>query len=87
MSTEASYSDNPRPALAYFNDQPERASRWPERWMIHRPDGTFALYLVNSKIRSGGDFQPFPSRIPELTVPQVVTAFASLRVVSEGFHQ
>ena len=68
MVREASFSDNPRPALAYFNDRPERASRWPERWMMHRPDGTFALYLVNWKIRSAGNFQPSPFRIPELTV-------------------
>ncbi len=52
MITEASYSDNLRSALAYVNNRPERASRWPERWMIHRPDGSFALYHVNWGVRS-----------------------------------
>lgn len=68
MIKEASHSDNARPALAYVNDRPERALRWPERWMIHRPDGTFALYLVNWKTNSAGNFHPSPIRIPELTV-------------------
>jgi hypothetical protein len=93
MIREASFSDNPRPTLAYFNDRPERASRWPERWMMHRPDGTFAFYLANWKIHSAGNFQPSPIRIPELTVPQVVTAFASPQPENkgsrfpEGLHQ
>jgi hypothetical protein len=43
--------------------------------MIHRPDGGFALYLV--EIPSAGNFQPSLTRIPELTVPHVVTAFTS----------
>ena len=77
MITEASYSDNLRPALAYVNDRPERTSRWPERWMIHRPDGSFALYLVNWGVRSTAQFQPSLTRIPELTVTQVVTALTS----------
>lgn len=47
MIREAPFSDGLRPALAYVNNRPERTSRWPERWMIHRPDGGFALYLVN----------------------------------------
>ena len=47
MITEASYPDSLRPALAYVNDPPERITRWPERWLIRRPDGSFALYLVN----------------------------------------
>ena len=68
MIRKASHSDNSRPALAYFNGRPERAFRWPERWMMHRQDGTFALYLVNWKINSAGNFQPSPIRIPELTV-------------------
>lgn len=66
MIREASHSDNSRPAQAYLNDRPEHASGWPERWMIHRPDGTFGLYLVNWKINSAGNFQPSPIRIPEL---------------------
>jgi hypothetical protein len=77
MTIEASYSGNLRPALAYVNNLPERTSRWPERWMIHRPDGSFALYLVDWGIRSTGDFQPSLIRIPELAVPQVVTALTS----------
>jgi hypothetical protein len=71
MITEASYADNLRPALAYVNRRPEETSRWPERWMIHRPDGSFALYLVNWAV------QPLLTRIPELAVPQVVTALTS----------
>jgi hypothetical protein len=77
MITEASYSDNLRPALAYVNKRPERTSRWPERWTIHRPDGSFALYLVNWVVRSPAHFQPLLTRIPELAVPQVVTALTS----------
>ena len=64
MIIEASYSDNLRPALAYVNNLPERTSRWPERWMIHRPDGSFALYLVDWGIRSTGDFQPSTHQNP-----------------------
>jgi hypothetical protein len=67
MITEASYSDNLRPALAYVNNLPERTSRWPKRWMIHRPDGSFALYLVDWGVRSTAHFQPSLTRIPELT--------------------
>ena len=52
MITEASYSDCLTPALAYVNKRSDRTSRWPERWMIHRPDGSFALYLVNWGVRS-----------------------------------
>jgi hypothetical protein len=84
MITESPYSDHPRPALAYVNDRPERASRWSERWMIHRPDASFALYLVNWEIRSAGNFQPSLVRIPELTVPQVVTAFTSPQPENKG---
>ena len=75
MIREAYFSDGLRPALAYVNNRPERTSSWPERWMIHRPDGGFALYLV--EIPSAGNFQPFLTRIPQLTVPHVVTAFTS----------
>jgi hypothetical protein len=74
MITEASYSDNLRPALAYVNRLPERTSRWPERWTIHRPDGSFALYLVNWVVRSTAHFEPSLTRIPELAVPHALTA-------------
>ena len=77
MITEASYSDNLRPALAYVNNLPERTSRWPERWMIHRPDGSFALYLVDWGVRPTTHFRPLLTRIPELAVPQVATALTS----------
>jgi len=77
MITEASYSDNLRPVLAYVNNRPERTPRWPERWMIHRLDGSFALYFVNWSVRSTGQFQPSLTKIPELAVPQVVTALTS----------
>jgi hypothetical protein len=50
--------------------------------MIHRPDGSFALYLVNREVRSAGNFQPFLIRIPELIVPEVVNAFVE-RTVAE----
>jgi hypothetical protein len=67
MITEASYSDNLRPALAYVNNLRERTSRWPERWTIHRPDGSFALYLVDWGVRSTAHFHPSLTRIQELT--------------------
>jgi hypothetical protein len=93
MITEASYSDNLRPALAYVNNRPEKTSRWPERWMIHRPDGTFALYHVNWGVRSSAHFQPSLTRIQEPTGPQVVTALTSPQPANkesrflECFHQ
>ena len=77
MITEASYSDSLTPALAYVNKRSDRTSRWPERWMIHRPDGSFALYLVNWGVRSTAHFQPSLTRIQEPTGPQVVTALTS----------
>jgi hypothetical protein len=77
MITEASYSDSLTPALAYVNKRSDRTSRWPERWMIHRPDESFALYLVNWGVRSTVHFQPSLTRIAELAVPQVVTALTS----------
>jgi hypothetical protein len=77
MITEASYSDNLRPALAYLDNRPDRTSRWPERWMIHRSDGSFALYLVNWGVRSTTQFRPSLTGIPEPAVPQVVTALTS----------
>jgi len=75
MMTEAPYPDNPRPALASISNQPDRTSPWPQRWMIHRPDGSFALYLVSWEIGSCGHCQPSLIRIPEPTVPQVETGF------------
>jgi hypothetical protein len=84
MITDACYSDESRPGLAYVNNRPERTSRWPERWMIHRPDGSFALYLVNWEVRSAGNFQPFLIRIPELIVPEAVNAFTPPQPVNEG---
>jgi len=77
MITDASYSDNLRPALASVNNRLERTSRWPEQWMIHRSDGSFALHHVNWGVRSTTHFQPSLTRIPELGVPQVVTALTS----------
>jgi hypothetical protein len=83
MIAEASYSDNFRLALASVNNRPERTSRWPERWMIHRPDGSFALYLANWGVRSTADFQPLLTRIPELAVPQAVTALTAPQPANE----
>lgn len=84
MITEARYSDDLRPALAYVNDQPERTSRWPERWMIYRADGSFALYLVNRATPAAGNFQPCVMRIPEWIVRQVLTAFSYPQPVNEA---
>ena len=84
MIIEVSYSDNLRPALACVNNLPERTSRWPERWMIHRPDGSFALYLVDWGVRPTTHFQPSLTRIPELAVPQVATALTSPQPTSES---
>jgi hypothetical protein len=80
MST-ALHFDDLRPALAYVNNRPERASRPPERWVVHWRDRSIAVYLVHCEIGSGGDFQPFVIRIRELTVPYVVT------VTSEAPHE
>jgi len=77
MIVKASYSDNLRPALAYVNKLPEKTSRWPERWMIHRPDGSVALYLVDWELRPTTSVPPSSTRIPELAVPQVATALTS----------
>ena len=74
MTIEARYSDDLRPALACVNNQPERTARWPERWMIHRPDGSFAMYLVNWGVLSAVGVQPSTSKLPELTDPDVMTA-------------
>jgi hypothetical protein len=52
MTIEARYSDDLRPALGCVNNQPERTARLPELWTIHRPDGSFAMYLVNPQMES-----------------------------------
>ena len=83
MITEASYSDDLRPALAYANNLPERTSLWPEQWMIHQPDGCFAIYHVNWGILSTARFQLSLTRIQEPTGPQVVTALASPQPTNE----
>jgi len=79
MIIEASYSDTLRPALAYVSNLPERISGWPERWMFHRSDGSFALFHVNWGVRSTAHFQPSLTRIQEPTGPQVVTSLTSPR--------
>ena len=84
MIRETPFSDGLRPVLAYVNNRPERTAGWPERWMIHRPDRACALYLVNQQIPSAGNFQPSLTRIPELTVPHVVTTFTSPHPVNKG---
>jgi hypothetical protein len=82
MIIKASYSDNLRPALAYVNNLPDRTSRWPKRWMIHRHDGSFALYLVDWGVQSTAHFPPELTRIPELAVPQA-TALTSPQPASK----
>ena len=84
MIRETPFSDGLRPVLAYVNNRPERTSGWPERWMIHRPDRACALYLVKREIPSAGNFHPSLTRIPELTVPHVVTTFNSPHPVNKG---
>ena len=84
MTIEAFYFDDLRPALACVNNQPERTARWPERWMIHRPDGSFAMYLVNWGVASTAGVQPFTTRLPELIGPDVMTALTFPRSVNEG---
>ena len=84
MIREAPFADGLGPALAYANNRPERTSGWPERWMIPRPDGGFALYLVNWEIPSAGTLQPSLTKIPQLTVPLVVTAVASTLPLNKG---
>ncbi len=76
MITEASNSDTLRLALAYVNNRPKRTSRWPERWMISRSDGSFALYLVNWEGASAAHFQPSLTKIPELATPDVTTSLS-----------
>jgi hypothetical protein len=84
MTIEASYSDDLRPALAGVNNQPERTARWPELWMIHRPDGNYAMYLVNWGVRSAADVQPSTTRLPKLTDPDVVTDLTFPQPVNES---
>jgi hypothetical protein len=74
MITRAPTPDDLRLALASANNRPERTACSQQRWMISRPDGSFALYLVNWKWGLGPPFQPFLTRIPELTIPEVITA-------------
>jgi hypothetical protein len=74
MIREAPYSDDLRPALDCVNNRPERTACWLERWMIHRPNGGFAMYLVNWEIRSDADFQLSITRVPELTDPRLMAA-------------
>jgi hypothetical protein len=84
MTIEARYSDDLRPALACLNNQPERTARWPERWMIHRLDGSFAMYLVNWGAASTAGVQPFTTRLPELTDPDVMTALTIPQAANES---
>ena len=84
MTTQTRYSDDLRPTLACVNNQPERTARWPERWMIHTPEGGFALYLVNWGVRSNTGLQPSTTRLSELTDPDVMTAFYQPQPANEG---
>jgi hypothetical protein len=84
MATKTLYSDDLRPALACVNNQPERTARWPERWLIHRPDGSFATYLVNWGVRSAAGVQPSTTKLPELTGPDVMTALFLPQPANEG---
>ena len=84
MITKTLYSDNLRPALACVNNQPERTARWPELWMIHMPDGSFAMYLVNWGVRSTAGVQPSTTRLPELTDPDVMTALSVSQPANES---
>ena len=79
MITEAFYSDNLRPALAYVNNLAERTSRWPERWMIHRPDKSLPCISSTGEYGQLAHFRPWLTRIRELAVPHVATAPTSAR--------
>ena len=83
MTAEGPFPDDLRLALGCVNNRPKRTARWPERW-IHRADGSFALYLVNWEIPSAANFLSSVIRIPESTVPQVLTAVTSPPSVNEG---
>ena len=52
--------------------------------MIQRPDGSFAVYLVNWGVASTAGVQPFTTRLPELTEPDVVTAFSQPQPANLG---
>jgi hypothetical protein len=52
--------------------------------MIHRQDGSLALYLVNSAMWSDGHFEPSITRLPELTDPGVTTALTITQPANEG---
>ena len=84
MTMEASYSDDLRPALTCVNNQPDRTARWPELWMIQRPVGRFAMYLVNWGGQSAADVQLSTTRLPELTDPDVLTALTVPQPANEG---
>ena len=84
VTIEACYSDNLRQALACVNNQPERTARWPERWMVHRPDGSFAMYRVNWGVLSAVGVQPSTTKLPELTDPDVITALTIPQPANEA---
>jgi len=84
MTTKTLYSDDLRPALACVNNQPERTFRWPELWMLHKPDGRFAMYLVNWGVRSAADVQLSTTRLPELTDPDAMTALSLPEPANKG---
>lgn len=42
--------------------------------MIHGPDGSFAIFLVNWEVLSAVGVQPSTTKLPELTDPDVMTA-------------
>lgn len=73
MITRAPTLDDVRLALACVNKRPERTAGSPERWVIHRPDGSFAFYLVTWEGASVAHSQLSLRRIPEPAVP-VITA-------------
>ena len=84
MTIQASYSNDLRPALACVNNRPERTVRSLERWMIHRPDGSLGVYLVNWGVRSTADLQPSTKRLPDLTDQDVMTALTFPGPANEG---
>jgi len=84
MTTETRYSADLSPKLACVNNQPERTGRWPKRWMIHRPKGSFAMYFVDWGVLSTADVQPSTTRLPEVTDPDVMTALTLPQPGDEG---
>jgi hypothetical protein len=76
MITEAFYSENLTPALAYVNNLPERISHWPERWRFTKR--TEALpHITLTREYGQPHFQPSLTRIQDPTGPQVATALPS----------